>query len=433
MPFSAGVFSRIYSWATEQLASPIEISKLDTQEEDIATALSNCILRDGTGLPIASISWNGQNLTGAGTISATLFSGSGASLTTLNASNVSSGTLADARLSSNVPLKDAANTFTASQTINPGNLILSDGTSTMFITNNGGTGYFGTSSNHPWNFRSNDTDRGAISAAGNWTINAPESGVAMTTNGVSGASATWADFTDGSRYFRIRGGGSGAVYIGAATSHNLQVGTNDNVNLTLTNGGGMQLGSPTGGDKGAGTLNTAGVIYQNNVQVALRPLISVGAALNISSIAVGQSAIIYKNTGTTRTSLDAPTADDILIFTNAPSGTYITEGVLVVEQESNVADFKLGWPRATAEEVGILTITGEDDAATLSTQGAFFSITAQTLSVPSGGPSKLVISVTGIEASSGAQTLGPQWSQGTSEANDTTLHAQSWLKVTRVS
>ena len=42
-----------------------------------------------------------------------LADGSGASLTALNASNISSGTLADARLSANVPLKDAANTFTA--------------------------------------------------------------------------------------------------------------------------------------------------------------------------------------------------------------------------------------------------------------------------------------------------------------------------------
>ena len=37
---------------------------------------------------------------------------------TTNASDLTSGTLADARLSSNVPLKDAANTYTANQTLN---------------------------------------------------------------------------------------------------------------------------------------------------------------------------------------------------------------------------------------------------------------------------------------------------------------------------
>lgn len=51
------------------------------------------------------------------TVSAAGFSGDGSALTSLDASNVSSGTLADARLTSNVPLKDAvSNTFTGSIT-----------------------------------------------------------------------------------------------------------------------------------------------------------------------------------------------------------------------------------------------------------------------------------------------------------------------------
>jgi len=49
----------------------------------------------------------------SGTVTATLFSGSGASLTSLNASNISSGSLDDARLSSNVALLDRdSQTFT---------------------------------------------------------------------------------------------------------------------------------------------------------------------------------------------------------------------------------------------------------------------------------------------------------------------------------
>lgn len=47
-----------------------------------------------------------------GTVTATTFSGSGASLTSLNATNISTGTLADARLSSNVALKNGTQTFT---------------------------------------------------------------------------------------------------------------------------------------------------------------------------------------------------------------------------------------------------------------------------------------------------------------------------------
>ena len=67
MPFSAGVFTRLYNWVTENASSPIEIAKLDTQEEDFKTAFDNCLLRDGTGVPTAATSWNSQRITTLGT------------------------------------------------------------------------------------------------------------------------------------------------------------------------------------------------------------------------------------------------------------------------------------------------------------------------------------------------------------------------------
>lgn len=51
MPFSGGTFSRLYVWVNERASPPIDITKLDTQEDDIAAGLSECVLRDGTGLP----------------------------------------------------------------------------------------------------------------------------------------------------------------------------------------------------------------------------------------------------------------------------------------------------------------------------------------------------------------------------------------------
>lgn len=100
----------------------------------------------GTGNLVASASPTFTGTVGAaaitatGTIAANLFSGSGASLTSLvaanitaggtlpalngaaltslNASNIASGSLADARLSANVPLLNAANTFTSDQMVN---------------------------------------------------------------------------------------------------------------------------------------------------------------------------------------------------------------------------------------------------------------------------------------------------------------------------
>jgi hypothetical protein len=63
------------------------------------------------------VEYSGGNVLVAGLVTATSFSGIGTLLTALNATNISSGTLADARLSTNVPLKNAVNTFAAAITI----------------------------------------------------------------------------------------------------------------------------------------------------------------------------------------------------------------------------------------------------------------------------------------------------------------------------
>ena len=54
----------------------------------------------------------------SGTVTATSFSGSGAGVTAVNAGNISSGTLSDARLSGNVALLNASQTFTGANTFN---------------------------------------------------------------------------------------------------------------------------------------------------------------------------------------------------------------------------------------------------------------------------------------------------------------------------
>jgi hypothetical protein len=76
----SGVFTRLYNWVTEQASSPIEIAKLDTQEEDFATALNNCLTRDGQGKPSADINWNSKDLTGVDNLAA-----ASATITTLTA------------------------------------------------------------------------------------------------------------------------------------------------------------------------------------------------------------------------------------------------------------------------------------------------------------------------------------------------------------
>src|SRR5690606_29609155 len=73
--------------------------------------------RSGTTVTEVELNADALDFNGDADISGTLtvggtISGNGSGLTNLNASNLSSGTVPDARLSSNVPLLNAANTFT---------------------------------------------------------------------------------------------------------------------------------------------------------------------------------------------------------------------------------------------------------------------------------------------------------------------------------
>lgn len=72
------------------------------------------------------------NLTVQGNLTANTLAGSGAGLTTLNGTQVTTGTVADARLSANVALKDGTNTWTQNQTFNGAS------TSAVAITTTGG-------------------------------------------------------------------------------------------------------------------------------------------------------------------------------------------------------------------------------------------------------------------------------------------------------
>lgn len=81
------------------------------------TALNGTNIASGT-VADARLSANIPLLNGsptfAGNLAAATLTGSGAGVTNLNGTNIASGTVADARLSANVPLLNANNTFTAS-------------------------------------------------------------------------------------------------------------------------------------------------------------------------------------------------------------------------------------------------------------------------------------------------------------------------------
>lgn len=68
MPFNgSGTFSRIYSWVTDA-GNGIDVrsDRMDTDTNDIANALSNCVTRDGQSPPTADLPMGGHKLTGMG-------------------------------------------------------------------------------------------------------------------------------------------------------------------------------------------------------------------------------------------------------------------------------------------------------------------------------------------------------------------------------
>ena len=64
MPYNgSGVFSRLYSWVTDAANSlPISPSRMDTDSNDIASALNNVLTRDAQGKPSQNFNVNGFNV-----------------------------------------------------------------------------------------------------------------------------------------------------------------------------------------------------------------------------------------------------------------------------------------------------------------------------------------------------------------------------------
>jgi hypothetical protein len=80
--------------------------------QDIRDFLVSCVNVAETALQTMS-----GPLTVTGTLAATTLTGAGSGITALSGSNISSGTVADARLSSNVALKNTNNNFSVGQTV----------------------------------------------------------------------------------------------------------------------------------------------------------------------------------------------------------------------------------------------------------------------------------------------------------------------------
>lgn len=59
----SGTFVRAYNWTQDAAnAVPIMASRMDTEDNGFASGLSNCLTRDGQGMPSADIDWNAKKL-----------------------------------------------------------------------------------------------------------------------------------------------------------------------------------------------------------------------------------------------------------------------------------------------------------------------------------------------------------------------------------
>lgn len=204
-------------------------------------------------------------------------------------------------------LGTGAATFGGSVTGSP-NVLAADGAVTTKIQsiNSTSSGMVGTQSNHPLEVRTNNVIRATFPAAGGFTLS---SGALLVPDGTASAPAvTFTSDTNTGIY------SAGADIVGLATAGSNRV----------TVGPGVQVGAPTGGDKGAGTVNATG--------------------LYINGTAVGSGAaaqIVRKTANTARTSTTA-SADPHLSIATTNGVTYSIQGYLSLASLNNGNGLKFG-------------------------------------------------------------------------------------------
>ena len=427
MPFSSGTFSRIYNWVNEQLSSPIEISKLDAQEEDFATALNNCVLRDGTGLPTAAMDWNGQNLTNVAAFTATGIVTGGrfvptsssvptngmylsaantvgiASNTTLRASVNSTGNWTIAAPSSGTTVAITGRTGgspldilqSASGAGTEFGWTVTNGTDSniQLVINQVGAAskfaQFQTTVASAMNFATNSTTRLVIGSAGNVTINAPSSGNAVTISGVSGGSTLNLVNTAGSVRSITYGNGTidgylaftagNVVQFGNSTAHQFSVMTNNAARIDVAAAGNVTINAPSSGTGltiGGGGADITGTVTATTFSGSGASLTALNAS-NLSSGTVPDArfpATLPAASGVNLTALNASNlASGTVPDARFPATLPAASGAnLTALNASNLSSGTVATGRISGSYTGITAIgnaTALDDAAAAQTLG----------------------------------------------------------------
>lgn len=201
-------------------------------------------------------------------------------------------------------------------------------------------------------------------------------------------------------------------------------------NDAVTVGQGVQVGAPTSGDKGSGTINAAGTIYQNNVPVVTETgSQTLTNKVITSATGIGQSIIVRKTADETITSSTTLQDDDHLT-------------VSIAANQEWVVTFNIsGSGDSVGHRVAITVPTG----ATLEAYGSGVQSGGTTTAGRSTTSGSLIYSLGGSASSTftshvharvangaNAGSITLQWAQSSSAAPGTVFYTGSHLVAHRV-
>jgi hypothetical protein len=228
------------------------------------------------------------------------------------------------------------------------------------------------------------------------------------------------------------------------SANTIGIATNGASVATIGADGGWALGTATGGDKGAGTINAQG-LFVNGVSVSGAGITVTTAATNISSLAVGQQAIILATGTATRASSTSLTVDTVLQFTNLAVSTgqiYWLEVFANFSSATAAVGFSAGYQGTITGTTFSNLAYGLNTAAGSTGAGQFgvgpSNVPGQPLMAKvftTAGLGETFYAATligGINGTSTNGTIGLGWGQFSSSATVTTRGGGSWIKIIRL-
>jgi hypothetical protein len=315
------------------------------------------------------------------------------------------------------------------------------------FTNNAGTGMFNAAG--VVGLATNSLSRLTVSTAGAVVVNAPTSGSALTVNTLTGtngaivtgggssvlqvtSSSALADVslhfdvpTQDAFYIGSNNSGStngigappGCDYFFTNQARPIILGTSSTARLTI--GPGVQAGAPTGGDKGAGTINATGLFVNGTA-------VSTGATATLVAV---KAAVTARSLTTT------PANDPDLTIAIPGAGTYAIEAFIshynatpsfgiscnlnysgTYTANSSLVDYATnGVPTAATNLIASAVATSQLAGNTGSALGIF---------------APLLITATLV--ATGAGTVAFSWAQSSSNASATNVGAGSYMTATKI-